>query len=265
MEKKPYKEQETLDNNDDQVSELNVHIQRLITLASKDQGTTRVATKQLTLLQANLESIDTAVCDIEDGDEDVVCIEAYRDQVVKVKTELASLKATLLVSDAAPDDPIMQGHTHMKRTTFGCLLHIKKHLHTIVTSMPKSSEITATKLPTLEFPSFHGDILKWKNFREQFCILVHHQTKIPQEEYLQSVIKDKTARNLIAGLTRSSDHYEEAVRALQERYNHPCQIHQVHVHCIIEAPPLRDGIGKEMHALHDLIIQHLRALKLLGH
>lgn len=34
---------------------------------------------------------------------------------------------------------------------------------------------------------------------------------------------------------------------------------------IVEAPPLRDGTGKEIRALHDLVIQHLRALKSLGH
>ena len=34
---------------------------------------------------------------------------------------------------------------------------------------------------------------------------------------------------------------------------------------IVEAPPLKDGTGKEIRALHDLVIQHLRALKSLGH
>ena len=83
--------------------------------------------------------------------------------------------------------------------------------------------------------------------------------------YLQNAIKDKTAKNLISGLTKSSDHYNEAIKCLQERYDCPRQIHQTHVRRIIEAPSLRDGTGKEICALHDLVVQHLRALKSLGH
>ena len=83
--------------------------------------------------------------------------------------------------------------------------------------------------------------------------------------FLQNAIKDKVAKNLIAGLTKSGDHYDEAVECLQERYDHPRQIHQTHVCHIVEAPFLKDGSGKEICALHDLVVQHLRALKSLGH
>ena len=51
---------------------------------------------------------------------------------------------------------------------------------------------------------------------------------IPKEEklmYLQNVIKDNTAKSLIAGLTKSSEHYDEAINCLQERYDCPQQIH----------------------------------------
>ena len=97
---------------------------------------------------------------------------------------------------------------------------------------------------------------------------VHDRTNIPKEEklmYLQNAIKDKTAKNLIAGLTKSREHYNEAVKCLQERYDRTRQIHQTHVRRIVEATPLRDGTGKEIRALHDLVVQHLRALKSLGH
>ena len=83
--------------------------------------------------------------------------------------------------------------------------------------------------------------------------------------YLQNAIKDKTAKDLIAGFTKSRDHYVEAVKCLQEKYDRQRQIHQTHVRRIVEATPLKDGTGKEIRAFHDLIIQHLRALKSLGH
>ena len=132
----------------------------------------------------------------------------------------------------------------------------------------KPSEPTATKLPKLELPTFHGDIFSWKNFWEQFYVSFHNRTSIPKEEklmYLQNAIKDKTAKDLIVGLTKSRDHYDEAVKSLQERYDSPRQIHQTLVRRIVEATPLKDGTGKEIRAFHDLVIQHLRALKSLGH
>ena len=49
------------------------------------------------------------------------------------------------------------------------------------------------------------------------------------------------------------------------RYNRPRMVHQTHVRRIVEAPSLRDGTGKELRALHDTVVQHLRALKALGH
>ena len=72
-----------------------------------------------------------------------------------------------------------------------------------------------------------------------------------------SAIKDKTAKNLIAGLTKSSDHYDEAIKCLQERYEMPRLIHQTHVRRIVAC--------KEIRVLHDLVVQHRRALKSLGH
>ena len=75
--------------------------------------------------------------------------------------------------------------------------------------------------------------------------------------YLQTAIEDKTAKSLIAGLTKSSDRYDEAIKCLKERCDRPHQIHQMHVCRIVEAHPLRDGNGKEIRALHDLMIQHL--------
>ena len=41
----------------------------------------------------------------------------------------------------------------------------------------------------------------------------------------------------------------------------PIQFHQMHVRLILEAPPLKEGTGKELRCLHDIVTQHLRASK----
>lgn len=161
-------EQQVLDK-DDQVSELSVHIQRLITLATKSKSPdiARVANRQLTLLQAKLESIDTAIHDLDNAEEDIAYIlEGYRDQVTEIKAELTALESSLLNSEVPTDDPVMQNQAQVDKAAFDCQLRIKKCLRALITTPTKASETTTTKLPKLEVPTFHSDILQWKNFWE---------------------------------------------------------------------------------------------------
>lgn len=184
--------------------------------------------------------ISTAIDDDEDA------LEEYRDQLVELRAELNELRDPLLTSEVTLDDPIVVEQSRADKKLFDCLVNIKKRLRSRTTS---TTEATSTKLPKLELPTFNGDILQWKNFWEQFCVSIHDWTTIPKEEklmYLQNAIRDKTAKNLIAGLTKLSEHYDKAVQCLKERYDRPRQIHQMHVRRIIEAPSLKDGTGKEI-------------------
>ena len=127
---------------------------------------------------------------------------------------------------------------------------------------------TGAKLPKLEVPSFDGDILKWKSFWDEFNVSIHERSDLTAAEkmvYPQNALKDKTAKSTIEGLMKSGEHYEEAVKCLQTRYDRPRMVHQTHVRRIVEASSLRDGTGKELRTLHDTVVQHLRALKALGH
>ena len=83
--------------------------------------------------------------------------------------------------------------------------------------------------------------------------------------YLQQSLKDGSAKSVIEGLSRSGEHYAEAVGCLKSRYNRPRLIHQTHVRKICEVPPLKEGTGKELRRLHDVFQQHLRALKFMDH
>lgn len=93
--------------------------------------------------------------------------------MIEIKVELNELKMTLLTSAATPDDPVMQDQSRAEMAAFDCLLVIKKCLRSIPASSATAREATTTKLPKLELPAFHGDVVQWKNFWEQFCISVH--------------------------------------------------------------------------------------------
>ena len=264
-------EQQALDDHEDIISELSIRVQRLIAFVtpSASSDALKLSTKRLTLLQGKLKEIDTAVKGMDDDEDNICALEEYRDQIAGLKSELSEIKTAILGSDAGTDDPVMNAQAEVDKLAFECLLAIKKRLRSSVVGRPAaSSETSATKLPKLEVPVFHGDILQWKSYWEQFSVSVHDRLNLTKAEnlvYLQNSIKDKTAKGLIEGLTRSSEHYDEAVKCLLSRYDRPRVIHQAHVRRIVDAPPLKEGTGKEIRQLHDLVVQHLRALKALGH
>lgn len=204
-------EQESLEENNDIVSGYSIRIQRLITAATPSTmpDTVRMVTKQLALLHAKVESISETIRTLDDEEDLVYTLEEYRDQMIEIKVELTQLNTSLLTSEAAFEDAVMRDLTKTVRTVFTCIIAIKKRLRSINAAM--LSESSVTKLPKLGLPTFHGDILQWKNF----CVSVHERTTFPKEEkliYLQNAIKDKTAKNIVAGLTKSNDNYDKAIK-----------------------------------------------------
>ena len=83
--------------------------------------------------------------------------------------------------------------------------------------------------------------------------------------YLKQSLKDGTAKGVIEGLSKSGEHYEEAIKSLKAHYDRPRLIHQTHVRMILEATSLKEGTGKELCRLHDTVQQHLRALRAMDY
>ena len=162
-------------------------------------------------------------------------------------------------------DELFTIQARLSKKIFDCGHNIKRLLgrHGSVSAQ----ESKGVRLPKLEVPTFDGNVLKWTTFWEQFSVSVHSRTNISDTEklvYLQQALKDGTAKHAIEGLSRTGDHYSEAVECLQQRYDHPRLIHRTHVQTIVETPPLKEGTGRELRRLHDKVQQHLRALKAMG-
>ena len=93
---------------------------------------------------------------------------------------------------------------------------------------------------------------------------VHERGNLTNAEkliYLQHALKDGSVKSTIEGFSQSGEHYGEATECLKSRYDRPRLIHQTHVRLILEAPPLKEGTGKELRRLHNIVTQHLRAFK----
>ena len=124
------------------------------------------------------------------------------------------------------------------------------------------------RLTKINVPKFNGDITNWPTFWEQFDVAINSKPKLTNSEklaYLRQAVKDGPAKNTIEGLTGSGDNYPEAIACLRSRYDKPRLLHQAHVRAIVEFPSLKEGNAKELRRLHEVLSQHLRALKAMKH
>ena len=110
--------------------------------------------------------------------------------------------------------------------------------------------------------------MEWQLFWEQFDDSIHSKPQLSDPiklAYLQQTLKDGIARHTNEGLSGTTSNYREAITVLPEHYNRPRLLHQAHMHAIVEAPSLKDGSGKELHRLRNVLAQHLHVLNVINY
>ena len=120
-------------------------------------------------------------------------------------------------------------------------------------------------MPKLSIPKF--DVLNWRTFWEQFGVSIHSRPQLSDAEklaYLKNALKDGPAEYVNQRLAQMADTYNDAIECLLNRYDRPCLIHKAHVQAIIDVPSLKEGNGKEIRCLYDVLLQHYRALKVMN-
>ena len=261
------KEQEILDKHDDHVADMNVRFNRLYSNATPTAPGDRqkLSSRKLAHLERSVISVRDAIIALPTDHEDISLLEQYQAQLSDYKMEMAVIHTELLSvddEDEVSDQLVL--YSKLEGILFECshcarkLLRAQHHLESATTI--STDHGSGVKLPKLDVPTFDGSILQWR----RFCVSVHSRSNLTDAEklvYLQHALKDGSAKTIIEGLSQSGEQYPEAVKCLTAQFDRPRLIHQTHVKMILDAPQLRDGSGKELRRLHDIILQHLRALK----
>ena len=255
------KEQDALDD----VSSLSVRLHKLLekSHSPSNPGNRKALLRKLLRLESNLKSTETFLKSLPAVLDDLSLVDQHRERLTDHKTELAAIYDNLLSLDLEEGDDLFALHARLEKLFFRCSHQAKRQLS--LSSKPATSpavDSKGVKLPKLDVPVFDGDILNWRQFWEQFSVSEHDLSDAEKLVYLQHAIKSGEAKGAIEGLSRSGDNYCEAIDCLRSRYDRPRLIHRAHVQC---APALKDGNGKELRRLHDVIQQHLRALKAMKH
>ena len=94
------------------------------------------------------------------------------------------------------------------------------------------------KLPTLDLPTFSGDILSWQTFWESFESSVHANpalTNIQKFTYLKAQLRSEAER-CISGLALTNPNYDQAITLLKDRFGQQNKIIDAHMQKLIDLP-----------------------------
>eukprot|EP00117_Sycon_ciliatum_P024567 scpid28007/ scgid20591/ len=120
------------------------------------------------------------------------------------------------------------------------------------------------RLPQLKLPVFNGDMLEYTTFIDLFNATVDNKglSNVEKLSYLKSHLSGR-ALECIAGLSLTGDHYEVALRLINERFGKPEVIAETHYMALIEMekPSTRPESLKQFSANLEM---HVRSLQALG-
>ena len=101
-----------------------------------------------------------------------------------------------------------------------------KSIHVDRNSLPSSNssplpvnESVKVKSPKLEISKFHGDVINWQGFWDQFCSAIHENNSISNIDkfsYLKTFLCD-SANAIISGLSLSAGNYVQAIELIKDR------------------------------------------------
>ena len=138
---------------------------------------------------------------------------SWRKKFADLMSELRSITPELASLDLPrpDDDELMKLEKSMRENIYNCCLKAKHLLSAKPTTVTTSTtDAMVVKLPKIDVPHFNGNIVSWHSFWEQFHVAIHSRTSLSKAEklaYLQSSLKDGSAKSVIHGLSQSGDHY----------------------------------------------------------
>ena len=275
------REQKIFDEHDERVTDLSLRLQELgredrevVPASTPADDTSQHLERRLRYIENSLTTIRDSVGTLIPGRTfDECLLQALEKRCDKFASELSDVTRDIL-SMKGDERPLMDQQAGIDKALFAISLSINrlrqeqaKYLEEENPSRSIKTHDTGVKLPKISVPSFDGNLLNWNTFWEQFEIGIHSKEQLTDVEklaYLKDSLKSGPARHVIEGLTQTSGNYSEAIACLQNRYDRPRLIHQAHVSAVIETPPLKDGNGKELRRIHDVINQHMRAINTMS-
>jgi len=129
-----------------------------------------------------------------------------------------------------------------------------------------SSASDAIKLPTIQPPTFSGNLEDWSSFFDTFNALFHNNaslTDVQRLHYLKSSVLGPAA-DIIKNFSITADNYKVAYEELVRHYENKGFTIQSHIRSLLQTPKIAVASASELRKLHHHVASHVRALRALG-
>src|SRR5713101_4693825 len=134
---------------------------------------------------------------------------------------------------------------------------------------PKPAEVQGrpeVRLPTLELPTFSGQIEDWLSFQDLFKASVHNNSRLTNAQklkYLKASTKGDAAR-MIKNLAITDANYEIAQGILEERFSRKRELLFCHIDKLNGQPKLVTENSADLLRMVDSTTETIRCLETLG-
>ena len=223
--------------------------------------------RRLSRLELGFKNRERELCALSDDHDDSYLLEQYMEQLADHKRELSTIHEDLMSLELENGHELVTQHVTLEKLQFECSHKVKKLMSAHLNATALVADGKGARPHKLDIPTFDCDVLHWAHFWKQFKISIHdcpHLSNAEKLIYLQQAVKNGSAKSVIEGLSRFCENYKEAIDCLKTCFNHPHLFHRVHVRKIVKASSLKNGSGKQLRRLHNMIQQHLRALKAIN-
>ncbi|KAH7948141.1 hypothetical protein HPB52_018767 [Rhipicephalus sanguineus] len=122
-------------------------------------------------------------------------------------------------------------------------------------------------LPTLQVPTYAGDLRQWQEFWDHYSATIHENTELPPIEKFKYLLTYLTgaAKRAIEGIRLADNNYEIAVTTLKERFGRHELLVNEHIDQLLALSPVRSSKEVEkLRVLHDTVRFRVSALEGLG-
>jgi hypothetical protein len=167
------------------------------------------------------------------------------------------------VNEPAVDDISRITSLQLEAEEVLCEVRIKLQRNKPSTSA-ESTAIATGNLPKLSLPEYHGDVLQWHQFWDQFSSLVDSRrlSDVDKFLYLSSILRGE-AKKLVEGLAATNENYNIAVAILKARYGRIELVKDAHYSALNKIAPASTAVADCRQVLNELE-RHFRVLRALG-
>lgn len=129
-----------------------------------------------------------------------------------------------------------------------------------------SSTGDSLRLPTIQPPTFNGNLEDWPSFFDTFNALFHNNATLNDVQrlhYLKTSVCGPAA-DIIKTFTITAENYQVAYNELVRQFENRSLTIQTHIRALLQSPKVTSPSAADLRKLHHHIASHVRALKALG-